>query len=207
MTCPFCGGTKEVMSLVSGNNFGGTMWSDTRRHYPMLPEVSPIQECPHCHKFYFIDQAQPHYSNDRESHIASFGKLGKLTYRQLMDANKQMGEQPLTEKQRWILNHELFMAYNECFRSGITAASPDAEEKWVYLNAIDELLEATDSSEDNGLFRAELLRELGRFDEAKRILLNHISADEKWVVDAMLCHIDRKDAEPFLLVENGEVVK
>ena len=44
LSCPFCGSEKEVMSLVSGNTFGGTVWSDTRREYPMLPEVSPLQE-------------------------------------------------------------------------------------------------------------------------------------------------------------------
>ena len=51
LCCPFCGGEKEVMSLYSGNTIGGTVWSDTRREYPMLPEVSPIQQCPHCKKY------------------------------------------------------------------------------------------------------------------------------------------------------------
>ena len=87
LSCPFCGGTKEVMSLVSGNTFGGTVWSDTRREYPMLPEVSPIQQCPHCNRYYFVEQAKHEYDNKKESF-----ELGKLAYSQLKEARLQMDD-------------------------------------------------------------------------------------------------------------------
>lgn len=205
LSCPFCGGTKEVMSLVSGNTFGATVWSDTRRHYPMLPEVSPIQECPHCHKFYFIEQAKHKHSDDPDSGMRCFGELGKLSFIQLIDAKQQMDALSLTKMQRWILNHQIFMAYNDCFRRHPekVAFPPSKKEQKLYLNTIDELLGGIEHSEEYELFHAELLREVGKFDESKQILLNHSSENDKWVVEAMLKHIEQSDTAPFLLVENG----
>ena len=50
LICPFCGGEKPVLQLLSGNIFGGTQWSDLKAEYPMLPRPSAVQKCPHCGK-------------------------------------------------------------------------------------------------------------------------------------------------------------
>lgn len=208
LSCPFCGGTKEVMSLVSGNTFGGTVWSDTRREYPMLPEVSPVQQCPHCKKYYFIEQAKREYSKDPESEMRSFMKLGNLSFQELKEAINQMESLSLSKMQRWILNHQYFMAYNDAFRRQpeTVAFPPSEEDKAFYLQVIEELLDGIDHSADYELFHAELLRETGRFEEAKEVLLHHTNEEDQWVVDAMLQHINDEDTMPFLLIKEGEVV-
>lgn len=208
LSCPFCGGEKEVMSLASGNTLSGTVWSDTRREYPMLPEVSPIQQCPHCKKFYFFDQAKREYSKDPESEMRSFMKLGKLSYFELKEAKTQMDSRSLSKMLRWILNHQLFMAYNDLFRRQPEAVvlPPTEEDEAYFHQVIEELLDGIDQSADYELFHAELLRETGRFEEAKEVLSHHKSEDDQWVVDAMLRHINDKDTLPFLLLKEGEVV-
>lgn len=209
LSCPYCGGEKEVMSLVSGNTFGGTVWSDTRRNYPMLPEVSPIQQCPHCGKYYFIEQAKSRYSDDRESEMRCFGELGKLSFPQLSEAKKQMETLSLTKMQRWILNHQIFMAYNDSFRRNTeeTSSTPSIEDEFLYRQVITELLDGIDQSEEYNLFHAELLRESRHFQEAKEILSRHKSEDDQWVVNAMLRHIEDGDSEPFLLLDRGNQVE
>ena len=209
LSCPFCGGEKEVMSLVSGNTCGGTVWSDTRREYPMLPEVSPIQQCPHCKKYYFIEQAKREYSKDPESEMRSFMKLGNLSFNELKEAINQMEAFSLSKMQRWILNHQFFMAYNDAFRRRpeTKAFPPSKEDEALYKQVIKELLDGIDHSADYELFHAELLRETGRFEEAKEVLFRHKSEDDKWVVDAMLRHINDEDTMPFLLIEKGEVIE
>jgi hypothetical protein len=200
LDCPFCGGKKEVMSLASGNTFGATVWSDTRRDYPMLPEVSPIQKCPHCHKYYFVEQARSEYSKTDKSF-----ELGKLTYHELLEAYCQFSELSLTKIQRWILNHEIFLAYNDSFRrTPDILESPSKEDEILYAQIIEELLEGIDLSTDFELFHAELLREISRFEEARAVLLHHKLDEDQWVVDAMIRHIEVGDAEPFLLVKDGE---
>ena len=204
LRCPFCGGEKEVMSLISGNTSGGTVWSDTRREYPMLPEVSPIQQCPLCKKFYFVEQAENEYNNNKESF-----DLGTLSLLQLKEAKRQMDGMSLTKIQRWILNHEYFMAYNDAFRRypKKSAFPPTEEDEALYHQVIKELLDGIDRSVHYELFHAELLRETGRFEEAKEVLSRHKSEEDQWVVDAMLRHINDEDTMPFLLIKNGEVVK
>ena len=205
--CPYCGGTKEVMSLVSGNTFGGTVWSDTRRHYPMLPEVSPIQKCPHCGKYYFIEQAEKHQPKE-DPEFSYSSDLGTLSYAELKEARQQMLCLTLTKIQRWIINHLLFMAYNDEFRRYPYAPEkyPDSEDKDLFDTTVKELLDGIVSSADYDLFHAELLRETGRFEEASDILLKHTTKEDRWVVEAMLRHIDNKDTLPFLLIENGDRV-
>lgn len=70
--CPYCKAVKELMSLRSGNTFGGTHWSDTKRIYPMLPQNSDVQKCPSCGKFYFLSDAKTL-------------PAGEDTYRKLME--------------------------------------------------------------------------------------------------------------------------
>lgn len=207
LSCPFCGGEKKVMTLSSGNTFGGTVWSDTRRNYPMLPEVSPIQQCPHCSKFYFIEQARSRYEND--PHHESIGELGKLSLSQLLEAKKQMKGLTLTKMQRWILNHQIFLAYNDNYRRNAAEETsvPSDEERLQYESVISELLDGIDANPSYELFHAELLRETGHFEDAARILNNHKAEDDNWVVDAMLRHINEKDTEPFLLINKGEMIK
>lgn len=208
LSCPFCGSEKEVMSLVSGNTFGGTVWSDTRREYPMLPEVSPIQQCPHCKKYYFIEQAKREYSKDPESEMRSFMKLGNLSFQELKEAINQMESLSLSKMQRWILNHQYFMAYNDAFRrqTETVAFPPSEEDEAFYQQVIEELLDGIDQSSDYELFHAELLRETGRFEEAREVLSHHKNEEDRWVVDAMLRHINDEDTLPFLLIKEGEVV-
>lgn len=204
LTCPFCGGKKEVMSLISGNTCGATVWSDTRREYPMLPEVSPIQQCPHCKKYYFVEQAQSEHDRKKESF-----ELGALNFAQLKEAKKQMDEMSLAKMQRWIFNHQLFMAYNDCYRRNPekVAFPPTEEDEALFASTIEELLDGIDKSEEYDMFHAELLRESGRFDEAKNILEGHTAKDDQWVVEAMLRHIEAQDPMPFLLINNGNIVQ
>ncbi|MDE5849806.1 MAG: hypothetical protein K2H38_06670 [Muribaculaceae bacterium] len=208
LECPYCGGTKEVMSLVSGNTFGGTVWSDTRRRYPMLPEVSPIQKCPHCGRYYFIEQAKKKIAKDDDSDFRAFGELGTLNYHELKQAKEQLQQLTLTDMQRWIINHQLFMAYNDEFRRspGALGKYPGKEDLETFDSTVRELLKGIGKTSDYELFHAELLRETGKFDEATEVLRGHTAEEDQWVVEAMLKHIDRKDKLPFLLIEEGKKV-
>lgn len=161
LKCPFCGGEKEVMALMSGNTCGGQSWSDVKTDYPMLPRVSPIQKCPICGKYYFTKEA-----DRRKSENYVFEK-GDLTYEQLKEAAIQFGD-VLSEPDKIILNVLLLWAYNDNYNRedvGLTVA-PEDEKKYVRA-VLDELIASEGTDE---IVRAEYLRERGRFDEALAIL-------------------------------------
>ena len=208
LSCPFCGGTKEVMSLASGNTSGMTLWSDTRREFPMFPEASPIQQCPHCKKYYFYGDADKEYSKDPESSLRSHGQLGKLSYVELKEALKQWESSSPDSRQLWVLHREFFLAYNDAFRRFPDKISiPHSEEDDVLFNKVVwEMLVAVGKAPDLYLFYAELLREVGRLDDAKKVLLQHEREEDQCIVDAMLRHIEENDTLPFLLIDNGKEV-
>lgn len=208
LSCPFCGGKKAVMTLISGNTYGGTVWSDTRRHYPMLPEVSPIQKCPHCGKYYFIEQARSEYADSFDLDCPKPIGLGELSYLELKEAREQMEGLSLSAMQRWILNHQLFMAYNDLFRRHPerVAFPPSEEDTELFRGVIAELLDGIDQSADYQLFHAELLRESSRFDEAREVLTTYNAQDDRWIVDAILRHIDQQDQLPFMLIDRGNQI-
>ena len=135
-------------------------------------------------------------------------ELGNLSFLELKDAILQMESQPLTKTQRWILNHQFFMAYNDAFRRHPekVAFPPSEEDEALYMNVINDLLDGIEPSADYELFHAELLRETGRFEEAKEVLSRHKNEEDKWVVDAMARHINERDTMPFLLIDKGETV-
>lgn len=205
LICPDCGGKKEVLNLASGNTFHGTLWSDTRRIYPMLPEVSPIQKCPHCGRYYFMEEAKSRTCLASNSYS---NELGELNFDELKEAREQMSNLSLSDKQQWILNYQLFLAYNDKFRRGLeeVASHPSEEDESIFGQVVEELLVGANPSSDSDILQAELLRETGRFDQAKAILLRHESENERWVVDAMLKHIDQEDTMPFLLIKGGKRV-
>ena len=158
LICPFCGGKKGVITLLSGNTLDGTVWSDTRRYYPMMPELSPIQKCPHCYKFYFIDQAESHYIDDITLLQDSDKGIKNLSVAEALMAVKQMENISLTKTQRWELRHQYFLAYNDAYRRHPDRAdsSPTPEETELFHEAIDALLDGIDSTDEFILFHAEL---------------------------------------------------
>lgn len=64
LTCPYCGKEKEIMSLMSGNTCGSMLWSDNKQIAPMMPEISYVQKCPHCGKYYIRNRQAIRYATE-----------------------------------------------------------------------------------------------------------------------------------------------
>lgn len=171
LKCPFCGKKKEVMSLRSGNTIGGRRWSDLKSFYPMMPQVSPIQRCPSCGKYFFKNSVKVKqgegYSSER----------GELEYDELKEAAIQFGD-TLSAEDKTTLNTLLLWAYNDLYNRGTVdddeQASP--EEKSYIGKVLDELLSNKGIDE---LTRAEYLREKGCFEEAVAVLDSFQTSDER----------------------------
>ena len=199
--CPYCNGEKELMSLISGNTFGMDLWSDTRRFYPMFPELSSIQQCPCCHKYYFLEDAKL-----LERQETSFGGVtGQLDFSQLKEAKDQFSKSALHEDRIWTIHYMLLLAYNDTFfRFPEAERLPSEEDRLLVRETIRTLIGIVQDSPDQTLFHAELLRESGRFEEALQVLDNYSAKDDEIdIVNAMKKHIADKDSKPFLLVEDG----
>ena len=171
LVCPFCGKEKEIMSLISGNTFGAELWSDNKQIAPMLPEISYVQKCPHCGKYYITGRQEVKYAKDGYS----FEK-GLLTYPEMKEAFAQISEEGfLNEKDEINVRMMLHHAYNDYYYRTDEKKVISEEDKTLFhengLWLINNLI--TDS-----VMKAEFYREIGEIDTAKSILDSITVEDE-----------------------------
>lgn len=177
LKCPHCGGEKPVLSLMSGNTFGGRKWSDTKGEYPMLPRVSAVQKCPHCGKYYFTNEAFTGRTQEGYG-----GETGQLDYQQALEAFRQLDPETRSRELRAQMLLELLWAWNDHFsRRGENV--PSEEDLALFRSCADELIgirtvrisrnffgRKKEETVPPDLLCCELHRECGRFDECLEIL-------------------------------------
>lgn len=171
LICPFSGTEKQIMSLISGNTFGAELWSDNKQIAPMLPEISYVQKCPHCGKYYITGRQEVKYAKDGYS----FEK-GLLTYPEMKEAFTQLSEEGfLNEKEEINVRMMLHHAYNDYYYRTDEKKVISEEDKTLFhengLWLINNLI--TDS-----VMKAEFYREIGEIDTAKSILDSITVEDE-----------------------------
>ena len=158
--CPHCGAEKEIIQFMSGNTFGAVLWSDAKREAPMLPTPSPVQKCQRCGHFFFLDKAVK-----AEGNTYSF-EQGWLTFDDSIRAFEELSNQGKDTLE--LLTIIIAWAYNDMLRKN---QEPTQEQTAVFKNRILENLSQGILTE-NELLKAELYREIGRYEECISILEN-----------------------------------
>ena len=194
LICPFCGTEKQIMSLISGNTFGAELWSDNKQIAPMLPEISYVQKCPHCGKYYITERQEVKYAKDGYS----FEK-GLLTYPEMKEAFTQLSEEGfLNENEEINVRMMLHHAYNDYYYRTEEKKVVSEENKTLFhkngLWLINNLI--TDS-----VMKAEFYREIGEIDTARSILDSITVEDEflKRIVTAIKDRLEVNNCQVFKL--------
>lgn len=228
LTCPHCGGHKHIMSIASGNTFGGTIWSDSKRDYPMLPQPSLIQYCPHCGHYFFYedgkaktlpsDQNKPHLfwrkeaKKDEQSQIDHQWKMvreetltnhfGELSFEQIDAAYDELSSDSLTDER---LNQLLFLwlfIFNDVYGGRSRVESVPVLSPALVQKHKEVLHKLINLNEGNSLFVAEMYRELGNYQKCIELTTALIEANEDGAVVAkqFLQRAKMEDAKVFPLV-------
>lgn len=192
LICPFCGKEKEIMTLASGNTFGSVLWSDNKRISPMLPELSYVQKCPDCGKYYITERQEVKYAGE-----GFCIEQGLLTYPEMKEAFVQLSQEGfLNEIEETNVRMMLHHAFNDYYYRGDDKKSvSDEDENLFHENGIwliDNLI--TDS-----VLKAEFYREIGEFETAHGILESVQAGNEflKRVVSKIQEGIDSRDRKVF----------
>ena len=173
LTCPHCGQTKEIMSLMSGNTFGAKFWSDNKRVAPMLPEISYVQKCLHCAKYFIRSRQKAVYSKSGSS-----AERGLLSFAEMKEAFAQLSQEKFRSRDeestvRMMLHH----AYNDFyFRGDTRRAVAEPDQKLFRENAlwlIENLIK-------DDVMKAEFYREAGDMKKAKA-LIEGVSVDNDFM--------------------------
>lgn len=193
LKCPFCGEKKKVLSLMSGNTFGAEYWSDNKQKAPMLPEVSLVQKCPNCGKYYIISRQKEEYDSEEDY---SF-ETGYLQFPDMKEAFMQLSKEGFLDiKEEYAVRFMLHHAYNDYFNRGEAKGDATENDKslfqtngmWLIENAI-----------PDDVMKAEYYREIGDFDNAIKVL-NSITIEDDFrrnIASSVRERIEKKDSVVF----------
>ena len=193
--CPECKALAKVSTLASGNTFGARWWTDGKVDAPMLPEQPAITKCTACGDFYWLSDANvvgecfDGYIYERSGFEPSeqekipddwdkAGWIGALTEEELVEAIAAGAAH--SREQELYLRIRLWWATNEPFRD---REGDDPDQVLLLRSAVgttnlERLLNLLNLEEpDEQIMKAEVARELGRFDEALLILESGVSPE------------------------------
>lgn len=205
--CAACAQPFQQETLLSGNTFGATFWTDGKMEAPMLPERHALIKCPHCQALLWIDEQgildevdwgdQNAYPEARDSLVPTFAD-----YLALLES----GDYP-PEQERYLRFHA-WWAGNQPRRKSATPSplSLSEIENLRHLAAL-----ADEADEEDRIMKAEILRELGQFDQAVALLRQPVSPDHAEATAAIRSYAEQANPFvkkiPFTVESPGETVE
>lgn len=203
--CPYCGAKKELMTLASGNTFGAKYWSDNKRIAPMLPSISPVQQCPDCKKYYLKNKQEHEDGKDY-----SFNR-GELSYPEWKNAYEQfLTETDSSDEHIHISSDDLvnirfwlIQAYNDYFFRNKTSEA-SMEETIFIQGIILDFIETFDwTPVEKPLMKAEFYREANRMKQCAEVLatMNYEELEdfEKVIYDGIKERMEKGESIVFEL--------
>lgn len=200
--CPHCGKKKAMFSMLSGNTFDATLWSDGRSIYPMRPSISLIQKCDSCNSYsLFSEWKERGYENNNYS-----GATGRLTYEETKEAYCSLTEIGRYDNDDTLsICIEFIRSYNDKFNR--TADSPEENDDYfLFIKSTDQTIKLLGNDTDSLITKAEIYRERKEFKSASEVLVSVLNEKNSWVVEPMIYFCNRCDSKPFLLVKDGHKI-
>lgn len=171
--CPHCKGHFKESTIASGNTFGARYWTDGKMEADMLPEVDWLVVCPNCLAPVWVDFAaevgriaRPFRQSEGDYQGADELEYGHApTVESYLIALK---DETLPAEDQTYIRFRLWRLWNDPRRN---CANVDSPLKTYEIANLEALLKLIDGSDLNELVaRAEINRELGRFEDALNLL-------------------------------------
>ena len=173
LACPHCQSLARLFTVANPDPTGAVSWSDGYQEMPMTPAQPNLSRCNGCGKLMWvaecppvgmIDESMPEPAHEEWKKLPFVEPVEEADY---LDAlNSGMATNPEQETELRVF--AWWRANDKHRRNEGSGRYPQAPESVANLEKLVELLE--DGEHEFVLFRAEALRQLGRFDEAREIL-------------------------------------
>jgi hypothetical protein len=167
--------------MLSGNTFGAKFWPDGKMDAPMMPEYPAYVGCPHCKASFWVENTKivksfgyneereiPDLTLDSNQNPISYKDPTKKIYLQGLD------DLNITKENEIYLRSKLMQIYNDVNRDK-KIQHPATEEQIQNWNRLLDILDPNDSQEK--LLKVEVYREMGNFEEAKKVLAGELDED------------------------------
>ncbi|VGO15316.1 hypothetical protein PDESU_03898 [Pontiella desulfatans] len=172
--CPQCKAELQQDTTLSGNTFGAKFWTDGKREAPMLPDRPRIVKCPKCSTFVWIYDAKK--LGQIESRRRNEGKAEnswsnsvstlELTEKEFL---KYAESKSLSKDKELYVRQNAWWMVNDAVRRNGEPITLSSEQKANMVSLLDVL---NTEDPDQRITKAELYRELGRFEDCIS-MLNH----------------------------------
>jgi hypothetical protein len=166
--CSECSGLVAEDTVMSGNTFGATFWTDGKRDAPMLPDQPWLVKCPHCQASIWIDEQDKAGEIDDSSKNEKFKDAKSYRTPKLKDYFNILNIGNLDKKKELYLRFRAWWAGNDERRETVSARNYLSDEEKANLEGLYRILDY--SNDNDRLMMAELKRELGEFDDAGAIM-------------------------------------
>jgi hypothetical protein len=201
IACPKCKGLARYMTLASGNTLDARVWTDGKMIAPMLPLPSTVVKCHRCAEVYWRTDAEKIGPVDRWRGAGEHVNPAWADAPMVEEPTEEDYYQALSKglaknaKQERVLRILAWRRRNDVFRDkplkGAQGISDDPEAWRKNLEALERLL--TEEDVNDCLMKAEVLRELGKFESAKQVLSRATSTDGAAVVRQLRSLCDARD--------------
>ena len=174
--CPHCGAKASERELGSWNTFGAVFWSDCFRIAPMAPSQDVVSRCWNCKKAFakwqakhksILEEKVPQTDRRRIKWIGDYSAV-----KEVLDAGKGRmkpeAECGLRMSMLWAANHK--------YRKTTLDAGKERLVEGLSIDEIpvaevqENMLKLSSSTNLPTWLRAEVLREMGKFDAAKKMM-------------------------------------
>lgn len=194
--CPECSNLLKRGSLLSGNTFGATLYSDGKMIAPMLPEFPNLTKCEKCDTILWLSDMKAIDTNairDTENVLpqknadrVKFLGVHDLSRFLEWDTVKNDKEREKTVRQR------IWWTFNDRVRAGKEIFVQENDEVLWKQNCV-RLIELLDTKDVNQkIMAAELHRNLGEFDACME-LINALDDDFDWIIEKFKKECDNKN--------------
>jgi hypothetical protein len=184
----------EEDTIMSGNTFGATFWTDGKRDAPMLPEQPWFVKCPHCQALLWIDELKEIGKVDWFSNENNYKDAKPYDTPVLHDYIAELKKQNLGKEKELYLRLRAWWAGNDRRRDIGNEKIPLSKDEQNNLQALYESLDSSD--ENDRIMMAEIQRERGKFKEAEELLQNPFS-NELLPAASIIKNLIRK-RDPFV---------
>lgn len=166
--CSECSGLIEEPTIISGNTFGATYWTDGKRDAPMLPDPPWLVKCPYCQAPIWIDEQQEIDEVDPFGDIGTDKEAKPCRVPELQDYFTELKQSNLDRTKEQYIRLRVWWAGNDKRRRAGDIKENLSSNEVENLEALFNIL---DSSDDNDrIMMAEIKRELCQFEDAEIIL-------------------------------------
>ncbi|MEI6425043.1 MAG: hypothetical protein WCP55_22725 [Lentisphaerota bacterium] len=164
--CAKCNAMLTQHTTMSGNTFGARIWTDGKMVAPMLPFRPRLVKCPKCKNLIWINEAKEideQYLSDKKcSNTVEPSLPSEIDFLTMLSAEK------LDKDKEIYARRQTWMAANDTVREKDGATIKFSEQQQKNLLTLANLMD--EENPDQRIAKAEIFRELGRFDECLTLL-------------------------------------